>query len=271
MEKLIDKAAESLASIRKQRPLIHYITNPVAANFAANALLAAGASPVMAQAEEEVGEIVSMADALALNIGVPTSGKISAMLCAGMKANEKGIPAVFDPVGSGGATFRTAAARQMIDRIDFGAIRGNPSEIFSLVSGGAKTRGVDTRLSVEDVSGTAPAIARKLETTIAITGNVDFITDGDRIVRVSNGSTFFGRVTGAGCALTGIMAAFLSVDPDPVSASASALSYFGVAGEMAEKECKGPGSFVSCFLDALCNIAPEDLKKKAKVWTGVVA
>ncbi len=265
MEKLVEKASESLALMRGKKPLVHYITNFVVVNFAANALLAAGASPVMAYAEEEVGEIVSMADALGLNIGAPTREKISAMICAGKRANEKPIPAVLDPVGSGGASFRTAAARRLIESVDFSAIRGNPSEIFSLASDEAKTRGVDTRLSVEDVSETATDLARKLKTTIVVTGDVDLITDGDRIVRVSNGSAFFGRVTGAGCAVTGIIAAFLSVDPDPVGACASALSYFGVAGEMAEKESNGPGSFVPCFLDALCNLSPEDMKKKSKI------
>lgn len=268
MEQLADWAAESLSLLRKKKPLVHYITNYVAANFAASALLTAGASPVMACAKEEVEDVVMMAGALALNIGVPTREKLSAMLAAGLKANEKGIPAVLDPVGSGGASFRTAAARRLIDNIDFMAIRGNPSEIFSLVFDNAETRGVDTRLCVEDISGKAPSIARKLKTTIAITGRVDFVTDGDRIVRISNGSEFFCRVTGAGCAVTGILAAFLSVAPeDPVIASASALSYFGVAGEIAEKKCGGPGTFIPCFLDALCNVTPEHLKKEAKIIT----
>ncbi len=264
---MAQKAAENLSRVRERKPLVHNITNYVVMNYTANALLACGASPVMAHAAEEVEEMVSLAGALVLNIGTLTPSWIEAMLKAGKRANALHVPVVLDPVGAGATRLRTDSARRLIKDLSIQAIRGNASEILSLAGEkhGLGTKGVDSVHTVDQVTEVAGALAKEFQTTLAITGVVDFITDGERICRVWNGHEMMSRVTGTGCTATVLIGAFLAVDPNPLHAAATALAYFGLAGEKAAAGSSGPGSFQSALLDALYGIEEGELKAGAKI------
>lgn len=265
MPQLNEKAAQNLSALRAQKPLIHNITNYVVMNYTANALLAMGASPVMAHAQNEVEDMVAFAGALVLNIGTLTDDWILSMIKAGNKASELQTPIILDPVGSGATPLRTDSAKKIITETRVTVIRGNASEILSLRHTESKTKGVDSIHSVEDAAKTATVLAQELDTTLAITGPVDLITDGSRVIRVQNGHPLMGYVTGTGCTATVTIGAFLAVDDDPVTAAATALAYFGLAGEVAGQNAAAPGSFMIQMLDALYTITPQDLKKGCKI------
>ena len=265
MTTLSEKAAENLALLRAKKPLIHNITNYVVMNYTANALLAMGASPVMAHAQNEVEDMVSFAGALVLNIGTLTDDWIASMVKAGIKASAMGTPIILDPVGSGATPLRTKSAKQIIDQTKISVIRGNASEILSLRHADSKTKGVDSVHSVDEAADTARILAEELQTTLAITGPVDLVTDGQRVVRVSNGHPLMAYVTGTGCTATTAIGAFLAVDSDPVSATATALAFFGLAGEVAGQTASAPGSFMIQMLDALYTITPDALSKGCKI------
>jgi len=259
------KAAENLETVRTKKPLIHNITNFVVMNYTANALLACGASPVMAHAPEEVEEMVSFAGALVLNIGTLSTSWVDAMFIAGKKANELRIPVILDPVGSGATRLRTESAKRLINELSVSVIRGNASEVLSLAREGARTKGVDSIHRVDEAEAAALALARELDATLAITGPVDLITDGKRVCRVLNGHELMGFVTGTGCTATALIGAFLSVDREPVNATATALAYFGLAGERAAANSEGPGSFQIALLDALFRMDGETLRIGARI------
>jgi hydroxyethylthiazole kinase len=266
-EQMALRAAENLEGVRAAKPLIHNITNFVVMNYTANALLSCGASPVMAHAVEEVEEMVSLAGALVLNIGTLTPLWVEAMLKAGKRANARGIPIILDPVGSGATRLRTDSALRLIRELSIGVIRGNASEILSLAAGKSEsgTKGVDSVHTVDQATKTAMELAAALKTTLAITGPVDLVTDGRRVCRVMNGHEMMGRVTGTGCTATAIIGAFLAVNPDGVGAAATALAYFGFAGERAAGRAFGPGTYQIALLDALFEIGGEELKAGAKI------
>jgi hydroxyethylthiazole kinase len=262
---LAKKASNNLKTLRGKNPLIHNITNFVVMNYTANALLACGASPVMAHAAEEVEEMVSFAGALVLNIGTLTPQWIDSMLKAGKRANELNIPVVLDPVGSGATKLRTASAKRLIDELDIGVVRGNASEVLSLAHEDSLTKGVDAVHSVDEAADAAIQLARELDTTIAITGEVDLVTYGGRILMVHNGHPLMGSVTGTGCTATAIIGAFLAVDREPVVATTTALAYFGLAGEKGAIETKGPGSFQMAILDALYTIDEKQMEEGVRI------
>ncbi|NIO48603.1 MAG: hydroxyethylthiazole kinase [Candidatus Aminicenantes bacterium] len=262
---LAKKAGENLKNLREKKPLIHNITNYVVMNYTANALLACGASPVMAHASEEVEEMVSFAGALVLNIGTLTPYWVDSMLKAGRRANELNIPIILDPVGSGATKLRTDSAKQLIDEVSIKVVRGNASEVLSLAHEGSKTKGVDSIHTVDEAADAALVLSRELNTTLAITGKIDLITDGERIYRVSNGHDLMGYCTGTGCTATVIIGAFLAVDPDPVIATTTALAYFGLAGEKAAAKSHAPGSFQIAMLDALYTIDEKQMEQGAKI------
>ena len=264
---MAQKAAESLRLVRDKRPLIHNITNYVVMNYTANALLACGASPVMAHAVEEVEEMVSIAGALVLNIGTLSLPWIEAMLRAGRRANELHVPVILDPVGAGATRLRTDSAKRLIEGLSIDVIRGNASEILSLTEEKLRvgTKGVDSVHTVDQVVETAMILAKELGTTLAITGAVDLITDGERICHVMNGHEMMSYVTGTGCTATAIIGAFLAVCPNPLEAATTGLSYFGLAGERAVVRAFGPGSFQIALLDALYVMKEEELKAGAKI------
>lgn len=262
---LAPRVASDLLLVRGKSPLVHNITNLVVMNFTANALLAAGASPVMAHAREEVEEMVGLAGALVLNIGTLTPAWVESMLIAGRRANELGVPIVMDPVGAGATKLRTESARMLLKELSLTMVRGNASEIMALAGQGAGAKGVDSRHGVEEAADAAGELARSLKTPVAITGAVDLITDGSATYRVANGHPLMGRVTGMGCAATALIGAFLAVETNPLVATACALSFFGQAGEEAANRCQGPASFMTALLDALYYLTPEQVSRGARI------
>lgn len=265
MSTIQQQAAANLTKLRETRPLVHNITNFVVMNFTANILLAAGASPVMAHAENEVEEMVGFARALVLNIGTLTDDWVDAMVKAGKKATSLGVPIILDPVGAGATALRTTAAKRILAETSVSLVRGNASEILALAGAQANSKGVDAADSVEQATEQAVRLAAELKVPVAITGPQDLITDGNRVIRVNNGHPLMSCITGTGCGATAIIGAFSGVDPDPVSAAATALSYYGLAGERAAVDASGPGSFMIRFLDALYNLTPEELERDARI------
>ncbi len=262
------QAAENLGKVRETKPLVHNITNFVVMNFTANVLLAAGASPVMAHAENEVEEMVSFAKALVLNIGTLDDVWIASMLKAGKKATKLGVPVILDPVGAGATRLRTETAKRILGETRVTLVRGNASEILALGGAAAKTKGVDSVDSVDAAAERAVGLARELGVPVAITGAVDFVTDGTRMLRLANGHPMMGGVTGTGCGATAIIGAFAGVDPDPVSAAATALAYYGLAGECAAEGAAGPGTFMIRFLDALHALTLNDVAGGCRIREG---
>jgi hydroxyethylthiazole kinase len=262
------RAAENLRHVRAARPLVHNITNYVVMNFTANVLLAAGASPVMAHAENEVADMVALSKALVLNIGTLDDAWVAAMLRAGKKANERGIPVILDPVGAGATPLRTAATKRLLDEVRVAVVRGNASEILAIAGSAAQTKGVESTDSMAAAAEQGRALARELGVTVAITGEVDYITDGARVVRVANGHSLMTCVTGTGCGATTVIGAFLAVESDPVAAAATALAYYGLAGERAAADAPGPGTFMIRFLDALHTITSADVQQDAAILAG---
>jgi hydroxyethylthiazole kinase len=255
---------ETLRELRERKPLIHQITNYVVMNETANATLAIGALPVMAHAPEEVEEMASYAGALVLNIGTLSEHWIEAMLLAGKAANRAEVPIVLDPVGVGATTFRTDTARRILAETDVTVVRGNPAETAALAGIGAEIRGVESLGAAAEGAELARAAARELGTIVSVTGAVDHVSDGDRSLAVRNGDPLLATITGSGCMSSTLTACFLAVDTS-VDGAAAALAAFGVAGEEAAREARGPGTFHANLYDALYNLTPESLDERAKI------
>jgi hydroxyethylthiazole kinase len=257
---------KTLGELRERKPLVHQITNYVVMNETANATLALGALPVMAHAREEVEEMVALASAVVLNIGTLSQHWIDAMLLAGKAANEHGIPVVLDPVGAGATRFRTETARRLLDEVKVAVLRGNQGEIATLVGFEAEVRGVESIGVGGEPADLARAAARNLGLVASVTGPVDHVSDGKRVLAVANGHELLGRVTGTGCMSSAITGCFLAVARDrPLEAAAAALAAFGVAGEDAALGAKGPGSFHVGLYDALAALEPETLDARARI------
>ena len=254
-----------LEELREKRPLVHNITNYVVMNFTANTLLAMGASPVMAHAVDEVEEMVSLAKALVINMGTLSKQWIESMFTAGKRANEIGLPVILDPVGSGATSFRTSTFRSLVKELKLSVVRGNASEILSIGSDYVRTKGVEAAHGAEEAIETARATAKEIDSVAAITGPVDYVTDGARVIRCYNGHPLLGYLTGTGCAATAAIAAFNSITNDSLEAASAGLAFFGLAGEIAGSRADSPGSFMVALLDALYQITPEEFQEKARL------
>lgn len=258
-------AGESLRILRERRPLVHQITNYVVMNETANATLALGALPVMAHAPEEVAEMVSLAGALVLNIGTLSSYWVEAMLQAGWAANSRGVPVVLDPVGAGATTFRTDAAKRILDQVEVAVVRGNAGEVATLVGVEADVRGVESLRAGAEPSALAQQAAKSLGLVVSVTGPVDHVSNGEQTVAISNGDPMMATITGTGCMSSAITGCFLAVGGSPFEAAVEALVAFGVAGEDAATDAKGPGSFHVNLYDALAALDPATLDARARL------
>jgi hydroxyethylthiazole kinase len=257
---------QTLRVLRERRPLIHQITNYVVMNETANATLALGALPVMAHAREEVEEMVALAGALVINIGTLSPHWIDAMLAAGKAANAGGVPVVLDPVGAGATRYRTDAARRLLDEVKVSVLRGNQGEVATLVGVEAEVRGVESIDVGGEPADLARAAARNLGLVASVTGPVDHVSDGKRVLAVANGHELLAAVSGTGCMSSAITGCYLAVKrDDPLEAAAEALAAFGVAGEDAAREARGPGSFHVGLYDALAALDPDTLDARAKI------
>ncbi|MFJ7969906.1 hydroxyethylthiazole kinase [Psychrobacillus sp. NPDC096389] len=243
--------------VRKGNPLVHHITNAVTINDCANVTLAIGASPVMATSVEEVEEMVQLANALVLNIGTIQSETFSAMILAGKAANEKGIPVIFDPVGVGATTFRKKLAAELLEKVRVTIIRGNASEINSLVGGKGKTRGVDSTDNSLEAKELAIKAANLFSCVVVVSGKVDVVSDGKEIVQIENGDTWLTKVTGTGCMTTSLIGSFAGTTNDYFSASIAGMSAMSLAGERAKRnlpEGAGIGHFKVKLMDEIFHL-----------------
>jgi hydroxyethylthiazole kinase len=255
---------ESLRRIRERKPLVHQITNYVVMNETANATLALGALPVMAHAREEVEQMASVAGALVINIGTLSPAWVEAMLLAGRAANSAGVPVVLDPVGAGATDYRTETANRIAREVDLAVVRGNAAEVATLAGRRAEIRGVESIAAGDLPAELARAAAQALGCVAAVTGPVDHVSDGERVLAVANGHELLGRVSGTGCMSTAITGCFLAVR-EPFEAATEALVAFGVAGEEAARDARGPGTFHANLYDALAALDPATLDGRARV------
>ncbi|HEX7082587.1 MAG TPA: hydroxyethylthiazole kinase [Gaiellaceae bacterium] len=255
-----------LREVRERKPLVHQITNYVVMNETANATLALGALPVMAHAREEVEEMAALAGALVLNIGTLSPPWVEAMLAAGHSANAHGVPVVLDPVGAGATRYRTETAKRLLAEVDVAVLRGNAGEVATLVGVEAEVRGVESIGAGAEAAELARAAAGTLGLVASVTGPVDHVSDGERVVAVANGDPLLATVTGTGCMSTAITGCFLAASAGaPLDAAVAALVAFGVAGEDAAREAKGPGTFHAGLYDALAALDPGTLDGRARL------
>ncbi len=259
------KFADLFARLRESHPLVHHITNYVTVNDCANITLAIGAAPVMADAPEEVREMVTFAGALVLNIGTLNSGQIEAMILAGGMANDNKIPVILDPVGAGATRFRTDSSLGLLDELEIAVLKGNAGEIGVLAGNEAHVRGVDSFGMSGDPVKIARTFAWDAGITVVVSGATDIVTDGRRILLVDNGHPMMGSISGTGCMAASVTGAFAAVSYDPVIASVTAMAAFGIAGEKAAAGARGPYSFKAALFDELAGLTAEDLASCAKI------
>jgi hydroxyethylthiazole kinase len=245
-----------LIALRDQNPLVHCMTNYVAMNIAANVVLAAGASPAMVHASEEIAEFTPICGALTINIGTLSAPWVASMLAAADIAHARNIPWVLDPVAHSISDYRNRAAQDWL-ALRPAIVRGNASEILALAGQVGAGKGADSGDSVDAAHASAYALAAEFGTVVAITGPVDFVTDGTQEARVSGGSSLMPQITALGCAQTALMGAYGATGP-AFDAALAGLAHFKVAGTAAAKLAKGPGSFQMHLLDALAATQPDD-------------
>jgi hydroxyethylthiazole kinase len=250
-KKILAFTHELLAQIVAKRPLILNITNAVTMDFIANGLLCLGASPVMSLAVEEVAELLQYASALVINTGTLHADWITLAMHAGELANTLNKPIILDPVGAGATRLRTETCLQLIDNLRITVIRGNAGEINALLGATGHMRGVDSAIAGEVDSAAAQILAARYLTTVVMSGEMDVIADSTRVQCLQGGSALMPQITGTGCLMSAVVAAFNAVSTDPFQASLAASVFYGICGEQAATLAQAPGSFKTQFLDAL--------------------
>lgn len=256
--------------MKETRPLVHHITNFVAMPEQAHATLAIGASPVMALYPEESGDMCSIADALLINIGIPSSEIFSAIKKAMEMANKKNIPILLDPVGYGATPYRNYVVDTLLREYKVSVIKGNSGEIMALAGNSGMIRGVDavgnTSLDLKEIVKT---LANRFNTIVIATGEEDFISNGEEVFSVRGGSNMLRNITGSGCIAGSVISAVLGIKEDPLIASISGLIAFKLSAKRAEESARGPGSFRLHLFDELSLISGEDIMKEGdvKLWT----
>ncbi|BAQ09235.1 hypothetical protein OXB_0763 [Bacillus sp. OxB-1] len=241
-----------LQQLRKDQPLVHCITNIVVANFQANGLLALGASPVMADAVEEAAEIASVSSCTVLNIGTLKAVTVEAMILAGKSANTHGKPVVLDPVGAGATAFRKQSVLRILEEVEVTLIRCNAGELAAIAGVTWQAKGVDAGEGEADVVKLAKQVATTHDCLVAVSGEVDIVTDGQNLLSITGGHPLMTRVTGVGCLLSSVVGAFLTVaNEKPLEAAATALAFYKQVGEHAAEAATGPGDFAVHFLNGL--------------------
>lgn len=256
--------ASALDALREGSPLVQCLTNIVVANYTANALLATGASPAMIDNPQEAEEFTAVAGGVLVNLGTPYAETAEAMHAAVGGASRAATPWVLDPVAAGAVGWRTSLARDLLAEHPT-IVRGNASEVRALAEDGAGGRGVEATDRVEDSLAAAGDLAASTGAVVAVSGEIDHVTDGTRVVRLGNGHPWLTQVTGAGCALGALMAAFAAVEDDPLVAAAAATTTFTVAAEQAATTARGPGTFAVSLLDELDALTPDRLAAEVRL------
>ena len=267
--------AQIFENVRRKAPLIHNITNYVTVNDCANMLLACGGSPIMADEQDEAVEITAICGGLNINIGTLNQRTIPAMFAAGKRANELGHTVVLDPVGAGASGLRTDTAVQLLEKIQFSVIRGNISEIKTLAFGSGTTKGVDadvadkiTEENLDEAVNFAKGFAHRTGEVVAITGAIDIVADGERAFCIRNGHPMMSSITGTGCQLSALTAAFVTGNSElPLEAAAAAVCAMGLCGEIAHRrltESEGNATYRNYIIDAMYRLTPAALKEGAR-------
>jgi hydroxyethylthiazole kinase len=256
---------QNLEQVRRKGPLVHNITNYVVMNLTANALLAVGASPVMAHASEEVEDMVNIAAALVINIGTLSGHWVEAMFKAAHRAREKGIPIIYDPVGAGATPYRTRTIRELILAVPPAIVRGNASEIMACAGDMAKTKGVDSSTATEKALDSARRINEQHNCVVCVSGETDYIIAKKSMAMIKNGHEWMPKVTGLGCTASALCGAFAAVNSDYFAATVSAMAVMGIAGEIAAEKAQGPGSLQVHFLDTLFHMTGEEVRNRLKI------
>jgi len=262
---LVMKAILSnLKKIRENSPLVQNITNYVVMNNTANALLALGASPIMSHAHKESEDMIKIVQALVVNIGTLDDYWVKSMLLSAGKAHEMNIPWVLDPVGAGATPFRNETLTQLVAFYPT-VIRGNASEILAMAKERIASKGVDSTNTSQEALEAGKRLSVITHSVVCISGEVDYITDGNRVAEIANGDPLMAKVTGMGCTASALIGAFLGVDKDPFQATLSAMAIMGVAGEIAAHKSQGPGTLQLYFYDALYNLTETQLTDSLKI------
>lgn len=254
-----DAVADVIASLRTSAPLVHCLTNVVVSQFTANVLLAAGAAPAMVHSAEEAGALARVAGGVLVNLGTVTSVTAEAMRVAVKEAAGAGRPWVLDPVAVGPLPWRTELAHELLESAPPAVVRGNASEILALDGGGTGGRGVDSTDAPEAALAAAVALSRHYGCAVAVSGPEDVLTDGTRVVRVTNGHPLLSLVTGTGCSLGALVTACTAVTGDTLLAATAATGLLTVAAEIAAARSTGPGTFAVALIDALYELSPDQL------------
>lgn len=267
-----DRTADLLEAVRTRAPLVQCITNTVVQNVTANVLLALGASAAMVDVPTEAGPFAGVADGLLVNTGTPHAEPLAASLEAAAAAVVAGTPWVLDPVAVGSLPVRTALARDLL-ALRPTVLRGNASEVLAVLGASAGGRGVDSTVGTEDARDAAVAAVRAdTVAAVAVSGAVDLLVAPDGAVRVANGTGLLTRITGGGCALGAVVAAFAAVAPGrPLEAAVAATAVHTIAAELAARDAGGPGTFQPLFLDRLASLTPEDVVREARITTDTAA
>lgn len=264
-------------NLQEGMSIVHCITNYVTVNDVANIILASGASPIMADDVDEVSDITSICNALALNIGTLNTRTIESMIKAGKTANELNKPIILDPVGIGASTLRTETSLRLLAEIKFSVIRGNASEIKAILNGTKTSSGVD--VSIEDsinennldkYISIAKEVSKNYNSVVVITGPIDIVTDGKKTYTIRNGHPIMGKVTGTGCMLTGLIGGFIGANPDNILESTTlAVAMMGLSGELANdkivKKNLGTGSLRTFLIDNISKFDIEILNGGIKI------
>ena len=262
-------------NVREKHPLVHNITNYVTVNDVANILLACGGSPIMADDSGEVEDITSICQGLNINIGTLNKNTSPSMFLAGKKANVLGHVVLLDPVGAGASGLRTKTANELVRDIKFTVIRGNISEIRTLMEGTGNTKGVDADLAdavteenLDETIGKLKAFSEATGSVIAVTGAIDLVADSEKCYVIRNGKPEMGAITGTGCQLSGMMTAFLCANAEqPLEAAAAAVCAMGIAGEIGFehlKEGEGNSTYRNRIIDAIYHMDGNTLEERAK-------
>lgn len=253
-----------MANVRAKSPLVHLITNYVTVNDCANVAICAGGSPIMTDEMKDVVDISKIASAVVLNMGTLNVRTVDSMLLAGKVANENGVPVIFDPVGAGASRYRNEVADRILKNVKVAVIKGNAGEIGFLSGTGGEVKGVDSVSASNEVAA-VESLARKYNCVVAMSGKIDYVSDGKTTVKLSNGHDFMGCVSGTGCMLAAVVGCYVGANGASVESVSSAITAFSLAGEIAGPKSEGPGTFKQRMLDALYNLTDEQFDSMKRV------
>lgn len=258
------KPSAYLSEVRRKVPLVHHITNYVTVNDCANICICAGGSPVMTDAIEDVEDMVSIASSLVINIGTLNRRTVESMHVSGMTASSKGIPVILDPVGAGATPFRTSTAESLIKEVRPAVLKGNAGEMGVLSGLGGDVKGVDSHGAIGDLSEIVRSLASRYGCIAAATGETDYVSDGKRVMVLSNGDRLLEAVSGTGCMVSSVIGCYVGACGPSLESVASAITAFNVAAEYAAKASRGPGTFKPALLDAVYDLDGDNLDSKAR-------